>query len=74
MPIRKASSIREIGTDQLQRDLKDLKQETVHLRFQQATGQLENPARIRTIRREIARILSVLNERAIASESAEPTA
>ena len=74
MPIKKASSIREIGTDQLQRDIKELKQEMVHLRFQQATGQLENPSRIRLVRREIAKILTVLNERAIAAESAEPTA
>jgi len=74
MPIKKASSIREIGTDQLQRDFKDLKQEMAHLRFQQATGQLENSSRIRQVRREIARILTVLNERAIASESADTTA
>jgi len=55
--------IRELSVDELQKRLRDLKQETFNLRLQQATGQLENSSRIRTIRRDIARISTFLTER-----------
>lgn len=55
--------IRELSVAELQKRLQDLKQETFNLRLQQATGQLENPIRIRTIRREIARISTFITER-----------
>lgn len=45
---------------ELQTRLRDLKQESLNLRLQQATGQLENPARIRVVRRETARVLTAL--------------
>lgn len=55
--------IRELSVAELQKRLQDLKQETFNLRLQQATGQLENSTRIRTIRREIARITTFITER-----------
>ena len=50
--------------DQLRDDLLALKKEAFNLRFQQATGQLENTARVRTVRRDVARIKTVLNAKA----------
>jgi large subunit ribosomal protein L29 len=60
----KIKELRELTNDELQRNLLDLKKEALHLRLQQATGQLENTARIRQVRRETARVLTLLNERA----------
>jgi large subunit ribosomal protein L29 len=62
----KAKDTRELTADELQAQLRDLKQEGLNLRLQQSTGQLENPARIRQVRREIARILTILTARASA--------
>ena len=59
----KISEIRELSNDELQTRLGDLKQESLNLRLQQVTGQLENSARIRQVRREVAQIMTVLNER-----------
>ncbi|MCJ8138528.1 50S ribosomal protein L29 [Falsirhodobacter halotolerans] len=50
--------------DQLRDQLVALKKEAFNLRFQQATGQLENTARMRTVRRDVARIKTVLNQKA----------
>ena len=50
--------------DQLQQDLADLKREQFNLRFQSATNQLEKPSRVRVVRRTIARIRTLQNERA----------
>ena len=50
--------------DQLRDDLLALKKEAFNLRFQQATGQLENTARMRAVRRDVARIKTVLNQKA----------
>jgi large subunit ribosomal protein L29 len=63
MATTKAKDIRELTADELQVRLRDLKQEAFNLRLQQATGQLENPSRIRQVRRETAQILTVLNSR-----------
>jgi large subunit ribosomal protein L29 len=63
MAATKAKDLREKGSDELRKDLQELKQESVTLRIQQATGQLENSARIRLVRREIAQVLTILNER-----------
>ena len=59
----KVTDIREWSADEIAVRLRDLKQEALNLRLQQATGQLENSARIRTVRREIARTLTVLSDR-----------
>lgn len=58
----KASEIRAEGADQLKDRLVQLKKEAFNLRFQKATGQLENTRRIREVRRDIARIMTVLSE------------
>ena len=56
--------VRTKSQDELNESLIDLKKEQFNLRFQRATGQVENTARIRQVRRDIARIKTVLNERA----------
>ena len=57
--------------DQLQQQLVDLKREQFNLRFQAATNQLEKPSRVREVRRTIARIKTVQNQRARANASAQ---
>ena len=58
------SDLRAKSDDQLTADLADLKKEAFNLRFQAATNQLERPARIKEVRRDIARIKTVLGEKA----------
>ena len=53
--------------DQLQQDLAELKREQFNLRFQSATNQLEKPSRVRVVRRTIARIRTLQNQRASAA-------
>ncbi len=65
-----AAELREKTTDQLREELVRLKKEAFNLRFQQASGQLENTARIRQVRRDIARVLTVMNEKKRAAEAA----
>jgi len=57
----KTKEINELTAAELQNRLRDRKQESLNLRLQQATGQLENSARIRAVRRESARVLTALN-------------
>jgi large subunit ribosomal protein L29 len=57
--------------DQLQEQLGELKREQFNLRFQAATNQLEKPSRVREVRRTIARIRTVQNQRARANASAQ---
>ncbi|MEK9831292.1 MAG: 50S ribosomal protein L29 [Alphaproteobacteria bacterium] len=59
----KAADVRAKTDDELRDQLRDLKKEAFNLRFQQASGQLENTARVRDVRRDIARVQTVLNER-----------
>ena len=59
-----AKDMRDLTDDELTRRLADTRQELFNLRFQSATGQLENTTRLRVARREIARILTVREERA----------
>ncbi len=66
-------AIREMraqSDEELAGRLMDLKKEQFNLRFQRATGQLENTARVRVVRAEVARIKTVLNERARAAGAA----
>ncbi len=64
-----ANELRDKTPDQLREDLADLKKEAFNLRFQQATGQLENTARVRQVRRDAARVSTILNEKAAAAAS-----
>jgi large subunit ribosomal protein L29 len=59
-----------MSDDQLQENLSSLRREAFNLRFQRASGQLEGTARVRQVRRDIARILTILGERRQASASA----
>ena len=56
----KAKDINELSADELTARLRDLKQESLNLRLQQATGQLENSARIRQVRRETAQVMTAV--------------
>ena len=60
----RARELRELSDEELDRRMAETRQELFNLRFQTATGVLENSARLRTTKREIARILTVKNERA----------
>jgi large subunit ribosomal protein L29 len=59
----KAADLRVQTNDELKDQLQDLKKEALNLRFQQASGQLEATGRVREVRRDIARIKSVLTEK-----------
>ena len=63
----KAEEVRQKTDDELSDQLGDLQKEAFHLRFQQASGQLENTTRVREVRRDIARIKTVLHERSSAA-------
>jgi large subunit ribosomal protein L29 len=65
---KRADDLRVKTDDQLETQLGDLKREQFNLRFQSATNQLERPARIREVRREIARIKTLQGERAKAAQ------
>ena len=58
----KASEIRDMTADEMRRKLTDLKQELFNLRFQLEVGQLENKARIRQTKQDIARLMTVIRE------------
>ncbi|MBC8407943.1 MAG: 50S ribosomal protein L29 [Paracoccaceae bacterium] len=58
-----AKELREKTSDQLNEELETLKKEGFNLRFQQATGQVENTARMRQARREVARVKTIINEK-----------
>ena len=60
----KIKEISEMSTDELLTKRRDLRQERLHLRLQQQSGQLEQPSRLRLIRRDVARIETVLTVRA----------
>ncbi|NIZ08223.1 50S ribosomal protein L29 [Pseudooceanicola sp. HF7] len=63
--------LRDKTPDQLKEELAELKKAQFNLRFQQATGQLENPAQMRAARRQAARVLTVLNEKAASAAASE---
>ncbi|WP_421839138.1 50S ribosomal protein L29 [Novosphingobium sp.] len=65
----KFEDMRVKSDDQLQADLAELKREAFNLRFQAATNQLERPARIREVRRDIARIKTLQTERSSAAKA-----
>ena len=64
MATTKAKDIRELSADERLKRLRDLKQESMNLRLQRSAGTLENPARFKQVRREIAQILTITNEKA----------
>lgn len=60
----KAEDLRAKSEDELNKELLDLKKEQLNLRFQQTNGQLENTSRVRAVRRDVARIKTILTEKA----------
>ena len=64
----KANEIRDLATNEIELKVKSLKEELFNLRFQLATGQLENTARIREVRKAIARMKTVIREREISAQ------
>jgi large subunit ribosomal protein L29 len=72
----KIKEIIEMSTDELLTKKRDLRQESLHLRLQQQSGQLEQPSRLRLLRRDVARIETVLTQRgkqgAAPAEAAAP--
>ncbi len=65
-----AKDLRDKTPDELRDQLVSLKKEQFNLRFQQATNQLENTARMRLVRRDVARVKTVMNEKAAAAAGA----
>ena len=61
----KAKEIRELSAEELNQKLASLKEELFNLRFQHATGQLENPTRIKDVKKSIARIKTIQREAGI---------
>ena len=68
MATSKAAELRELPEDELVARMEAGKEELFNLRFQLATGQLDNPARMRQVRHDVARIATVLREREIELE------
>ena len=66
----KTDVLRDLTDKELQDKLTDFKEELFNLRFQLATGQLENPLRIRDVRKTIARVKTVIREREIEAQRA----
>ena len=64
----KMKEITELSTDELLTKRRDLRQESLHLRLQQQSGQLEQPSRLRLLRRDVARLETVLTQRAKQAE------
>ena len=59
----KGKDIRERSDDELRKTRGDLEEQLFKLRFQKSTGQIENPIKIREVRKDIARVLTVINQR-----------
>jgi large subunit ribosomal protein L29 len=64
----KAEDIRDMTDDDIRERIEELKEEQFRLRFRSATMQLENPQLIKTIRRDIARLMTILHERELAEQ------
>lgn len=64
--MKKTKQLKDMTTAELQEQLDDAKKEMFELRLQQVSGQLENPLRIRTLRRDVARIKTIMNQAATA--------
>jgi large subunit ribosomal protein L29 len=58
----KASEIRDLNKDDLEKKIKELKEELFNLRFQHAINQLDNPMRLKSVKKDIARTMTVLRE------------
>ena len=66
-----AAELRELPVEELAQTLAENKEELFNLRFQNVTGQLDNPQRLKQVKREIARILTVMRERELAAAATD---
>ncbi|MEZ5817895.1 MAG: 50S ribosomal protein L29 [Hyphomicrobiaceae bacterium] len=66
----RAANFKDLTVDQLDDELTKLKKEQFNLRFQRASGQLENTARVRVVRRDIARIMTIARQKRAAGQTA----
>ncbi|MCM2393138.1 50S ribosomal protein L29 [Streptomyces albipurpureus] len=69
--VTKTSELRELGNEELLGKLREAKEELFNLRFQAATGQLENHGRLKAVRKDIARIYTLMRERELGIEMVE---
>ena len=69
-----AQDLRDKTPDQLRDELTNLKKEAFNLRFQQASGAMENTVRMRVVRRDTARVLTILNEKAAGAAESDTSA
>jgi large subunit ribosomal protein L29 len=74
MATRPAEELRTLGDDELVTKLREAKAELFNLRFQSATGQLDNNRRLQSVRREIARIYTILRQRELGIVVSDPGA
>ena len=73
--VRPADALRDLPSEELEVKLAEVKEELFNLRFQSVTGQLDNPMRIKQVRREVARIMTIMRERELEElEGAAPAA
>ena len=66
---QRTSDLKAMSTDQLSDELLNLKKEQFNLRFQRATGQLENTGRVREVRRDIARVKTLQRQKAVGAKA-----
>ncbi len=66
----KAAELRELSTEELRTRERELEQELFRLRMQKATGRLESPAKFRLVRRDLARVKTLIRERQLRGEPA----
>jgi len=67
----KFKELAEMSSEELQTKKRDMRQESLHLRLQQQSGQLEQPSRLRLLRRDVAKVETVLSQRAAKTETAK---
>jgi large subunit ribosomal protein L29 len=67
----KAGEFRSLSSEERRQKLVELKQELFNLRFQHATGQLENPQRLKQIKRDVARVQTIIREEELSAHEAE---
>ena len=67
----KAGDVRSLSPEERQQKLVEMKQELFNLRFQHATGQLENPQRLKQIKRDLARVQTIIREEELSAHETE---
>jgi len=71
MANKKADQLRDVGDEDLEAQLTEAKHELFNLRFQLVTGQLDNPMAIKVVRKQVARLLTIMRERELEAHAGE---